>query len=64
MEVFIEREGRKEQIEFEGKVRKLLEKIKVNPSEVLVVVNDELATEDDVVKKGDKVKLLSVISGG
>lgn len=45
-------------------VADLLKKIKINPEEVLVVCNDEILTEDDLVKNSDHLKLLSVISGG
>jgi len=64
MEVLVERDNKKIKVDFEGKVKDLLKKVKVNPAEVLVVINGELVTEEDKVKKNDKVKLLSVISGG
>ncbi len=64
MEVFIEKESKQMQVDFSGSVKELLDKIRVNAAEVLVVVNGELATDDDKVSENDKVKVLSVISGG
>ena len=64
MEIFIERENAKKNIKFNGKVSKLLEKLKLNPSAVLVAKNNSLVTEDDELKDKDEVKILSVISGG
>jgi len=64
MEVFIEKESKVMHVDFKGSVKGLLDRIKVNPAEVLVVVNGELATDNDDVNENDKVKVLSVISGG
>ena len=44
--------------------RDAIKKIGLNPEEVLVVVNGELKTDDAVLKDGDQVKLVAVISGG
>ncbi|MBS3103897.1 MoaD/ThiS family protein [Candidatus Woesearchaeota archaeon] len=51
-------------IEFTGDVKGLLEKLKINPETVIVVRDDELLTDDVVLKNNDKIKVLSVISGG
>ena len=64
MKVFIERENLNKNFKFNGKVSKLLEKLKLNPSAVLVARNSGLVTEDDELKDNDEVKILSVISGG
>ena len=64
MQVFIERENLNKNLKFNGKVLKLLEKLKLNPSAVLVARNNGLVTEDDELKDNDEVKILSVISGG
>lgn len=39
-------------------------KIAVQPESVLAVRNGEMITEDEILKDGDVVKLISVISGG
>lgn len=63
VKVFIERENRKEEVKVDT-ARALLNKLKINPETVLVVKDDKLITEDTRLNSKDKVKLLSVISGG
>jgi thiamine biosynthesis protein ThiS len=41
-----------------------LEKIGVLPESVIAVRNGEMILEDEILKDGDEVKLVSVISGG
>jgi sulfur carrier protein len=64
MEILIEKTGKLIKLRFEGKVSLLLSKLKINPETVIVVKNDELITEDDSLLDKDKIKLVSVISGG
>ncbi|MBI2665945.1 MoaD/ThiS family protein [Candidatus Woesearchaeota archaeon] len=60
-----ERPRTKEKISFSGKtVQELLLKLKINPETVIVVRNNEVITEDCLLKNKDIVELLSVISGG
>lgn len=44
--------------------RDALKKIGIEPESVLVMVNGKLATDDVVLKEGDAVKLVAVVSGG
>ncbi len=44
--------------------REALRKIGVDPESVLIVVNGKLATDDVLLREGDKVKLVAVVSGG
>lgn len=64
--VFIEREGRTLKVDISSKanVKTLLEKLKLNPVNALVSVNDEICTEQEVLKEKDKVEIFSVVSGG
>ena len=64
MEVFIEKTGKKIKLVFDGKAKALLSKLKVNPETVLIIKNNSLVTEEDIVCNKDKLKLISVISGG
>ena len=64
MEIFIERENKTLKKRFNGSVKKLLESLKINNEEVLVVKENQLLTEDDVLKDKDKIKIMSVVSGG
>lgn len=45
-------------------VRDALKKVGIEPEGVLVVLNGKLTTDDVVLREGDKVKLVAVISGG
>ena len=64
MKIFIEKDRTKKEIEFCGKVREMLLKIGENPVAVLVTRNDELLSEDEMLKDTDEIKILSVVSGG
>jgi sulfur carrier protein ThiS len=44
--------------------RDALKKIGIDPESVLVTVNGKLVTDDVVLRQGDVVKLVAVISGG
>jgi sulfur carrier protein ThiS len=54
--------------EFEVKhgmtIRHALEKIAIPVDSVLATRNGELITDDDLLKNGDTIKLITVISGG
>ncbi len=63
MEVFIEREDKAKEVKAKT-VKELLSKLKINPITVLVAKNNELVTEDAKLSDKDKVKIISVISGG
>lgn len=63
--IFIEREQCHKTIEFTSKtVKDLLQQVGINPEIILVVRRGEVLTEDDVLSDQDRIKLLSVISGG
>ncbi|MEM4397262.1 MAG: MoaD/ThiS family protein [Candidatus Woesearchaeota archaeon] len=64
MEIYLERENKTLEVVFKGKVKDLLKKLKFNSEEVLVVRNEELLTEGDILKNSDKIKIMSVVSGG
>jgi len=44
--------------------RDALKKINVDPESVLITVNGKLVTDDVVLRQGDQVKLVAVVSGG
>ncbi len=44
--------------------RDAIRNLGIDPESVLVVVNDKLATDDVILKEGDQVKLVAVVSGG
>jgi len=45
-------------------IKELANKLDINLNEFLITVNNEIAIEDFKLKDKDKVKFLSVISGG
>ena len=63
MEVLIERENKKVKSEART-VGELLKNLKINSTTVIVSANDELVTVDYKLNKKDKIKIMSVISGG
>ena len=63
MKVYIERTNEHKEVAA-STVKELLNKLKINSTAVLVIKNDELVTEDAKISEKDKIKLLSVISGG
>lgn len=62
--LWIEREKKEIEADYEGKIRPLIERYGVNPETVVVVKNGEVVTEEDSCGGSDELKLLSVISGG
>lgn len=44
--------------------RDAIKKIGLDPEAVLVVVNGQLMTDDVILREGDEVKLVAVVSGG
>jgi sulfur carrier protein ThiS len=64
MEIFIERVPKHMKIKFSGKATSLLKKLKLNPATVLVVKNGELVADTEPLSNSDRIRILSVISGG
>ena len=63
MKIYIEKTDEFKEVEANN-AKELLIKLKINPTTVIITVNNELVTEDFKLNKKDNVKLLSVISGG
>ncbi|MBI5798287.1 MoaD/ThiS family protein [Candidatus Woesearchaeota archaeon] len=63
MKVYYDREDKEYSIEAKN-VRDMLKELKLLKNAVIVVVNDELVSEGYAFEKSDKVKILSVVSGG
>lgn len=62
--LFIEREQRREEVEFSGRIATLLAEHQINPETVVVVKNGEVVAENERCGADDEIKCLSVISGG
>ena len=63
MKVYIEKTDEYKEVEA-STVKELLTLLKVNPTTIITVKNNELVTEDEKLTNKDNIKLLSVISGG
>ena len=63
MKVFYDREKKTTDVKAKS-VKEMLKEMNILKNSVIVVVNNEVVTDDYVFKKDDKVKLLSVVSGG
>jgi thiamine biosynthesis protein ThiS len=63
MKVYIEKTGKTVSVTAKD-VKELLSKLKINPTTVLVTRNNEIIIESEKLKSTDKIKILSVISGG
>ena len=66
MEIFIERDNKTIKVELEQKTQldKVLKKLNISVESVILIKNDEICLEDETVSNSDKIKLLSVVSGG
>ncbi len=61
--VFIERENKTEKIKAKN-AKEIMQVLNINPETVLIVRNNELILQEENLNDNDKIKLLSVISGG
>ena len=63
MKVYYDREDTSFDVQA-NTVKEMLKEMNILKNSVIVVVNKEVVTEDYSFKKGDTVRLLSVVSGG
>ena len=64
MKIFIEKEQKNIEIEFNGTIVDLLKKLEINIETVIITRNDELLNELDELIDSDEIKIISVVSGG
>ena len=64
--VFYDREKQEKTIDLDenSSIKDLLAKMNINPVTVIVSKEDNIILEDESLKDQDKIKLISVISGG
>lgn len=64
--VFIDKKNKNMAIELNkaSTIYDLLKKLSINPVTVIVSRNNELVLEDEKLNNSDKIRILSVISGG
>jgi len=64
MRVFLHHPRREVQIRGPRRVREVLKELNLLPETVLVIKDNELATEDETVRDEDIIEIRPVISGG
>jgi len=64
IKVKVERPLLEKEMNFSGSFEDLMKKLGVNKETVIISRNGELATEDELVEKGDDIVFVSVVSGG
>ena len=64
MEASFDKTGKTTKMKYTGSVDALLKKLGINKETVIVVRGDELLTEHDEISDKDKVRIISVVSGG
>jgi thiamine biosynthesis protein ThiS len=64
MDVYIEKTKENKRLKFQGTAQDLLKKLGINKESVLVSRNNQLITSKEKLKDTDKLRILSVISGG
>ena len=64
MEIFIEKTGKTQKIEYKGKLSKLLSQLKINEEMVICVADSSVVLGSQDISRVKKLKLLSVVSGG
>ena len=66
MEIYIEKENTTKQIKLEKnkKIKEVLKELRISLNSVIIVKNDTICLEDEKVSDEDKIKILSVVSGG
>jgi len=63
LKIYLEREDKNKTVSA-NTVAKALEKLKINPTTVIVSKNNELVTLDEKLSTKDNIKIIPVISGG
>jgi sulfur carrier protein ThiS len=64
MEVYLQKDSRRLELQFSGTAGALLAHLEMNSEIVLVVQDGKLVTLDHDISDAQKIELLSVISGG
>ena len=66
MEIYIEKENTTKQIKLEKnkKIKEVLKELGISLNSVILIKNDTVCLEDEKVSDKDKIKILSVVSGG
>lgn len=64
MRVILQKSGKTVDLEHRGDAKSLLDKLGVNPQEVLIVKDGTLITEDVDITDAKELLIVAVVSGG
>lgn len=66
MEIFIEKDNKTINLEIKElkSLKNILKELNISVESVILVKNDEVCLDEELVSNEDKIKLLSVVSGG
>lgn len=66
VEIYLEKENKtiEKKLEKSTKLKDLLKELDISVESVILVKNNEITLEDEEVNNKDKIKILSVVSGG
>jgi sulfur carrier protein ThiS len=65
IKAYIERDDKNVEISLSNPtIKSLLEHLKINPVEVIVTKNNEVCIDEEKISQKDKIKIISVVSGG
>ena len=66
VEIYLERENKTINVEIKNKkkIKELLNEMNISISSVIISKNDNVTLEEDFIENEDKIKVLSVVSGG
>ncbi len=64
MNIYIEKENKQLELDKECTGLELLKELKINPTTVLLVNNNEVVLPEEKLSKDSNIKILSVVSGG
>ncbi|MBT3408162.1 hypothetical protein HOK68_05005 [Candidatus Woesearchaeota archaeon] len=64
VKVYIEKDNKNIELEFNGKIIDLAKSLNVNIETVICVLNESVVNENTNIKNSDNIQFLSVISGG
>ena len=66
MEIFLEKENKTIYLELkkEETLKDIIKKLDISLDSVILVKNDQISLEDEKINDKDKIKILSVVSGG
>jgi len=66
MEIYLEKQNKTitKKLENPIQLNKLLKELKISIESVILIKNNEITLEDELINNEDKIKILSVVSGG